>query len=87
MNDQNMQWEIYKSDLYWALRTRVLTEDEMNRVRGLGYLITVRDGQPFYQDQKINEFNQALMNQYQMQLAEKKSQIPEDPFKDVPEPR
>lgn len=62
----SVQHEQRRRDLYWALRTRILTPEEMEEVRQRDYLLAVQLGVPFYEKDKREEFNNALLMQYKM---------------------
>lgn len=64
--------EQHKQDLYWALRTRVLTEDELQLVRRYDFSLCIRykpGGVSYKEAEKQLEFNQALYNQALLQIA------------------
>lgn len=56
------------ADLLWALRTRVLTPDEMDTVRQCGYWMCAPRNAAFYEADIRNEYNNLLMNQLEMRL-------------------
>lgn len=55
-----------RRELSWLLRTRVLTDSEMRRVQDLGYHICIGVHESYRAEQKIAEFNAALLQQYQI---------------------
>lgn len=58
--------ESARRELHWALLTRVLTDEEMQRVKEWGYQLCVGKGQSYFQPQKVMEFQNALLIQYQI---------------------
>lgn len=72
-------------DLYWALRTRVLTDDEMAQVRRSGTALLMHGGETYSVSELEREFNGALLLQFQMRLvAEEHKRVPKDPMSGVP---
>jgi hypothetical protein len=61
--------EQYKRDLYWALRTRVLTLEEMKEVEIYDYTLLTFEGQSYYEKDIKTEFNETLLRQFKMRLA------------------
>lgn len=72
MGQQFAEREAHRVDLYWALRTRLLTKAEMKEVQEYGYDLTVRMSgnmsDSFNEAEKRREFNEALMGQARLQL-------------------
>lgn len=60
--------ESKRESLWWALRSRVLTEEEMEEVRRCGSSLNVRDGVSYYAEEKSRELGDALYNQARLQL-------------------
>jgi hypothetical protein len=58
-----------RSDLWFALRTRVLTSEEMASVRSYGQWLNLQEMVPYDASQKALELNNALANQALMQIA------------------
>jgi hypothetical protein len=58
--------ELHRRELWWALRSRTLTDDEMAEVKQMGIYLTVGDGQPFKEEEKMRELNDALLQQYRL---------------------
>ena len=58
-----------RRDLYWALRTRVLTPTEMDEVRQIDYWLAVEPNQSFKELDKKLEFMEAPWLQFKMHLA------------------
>lgn len=61
-----------RRDLYWALRTRVLTADEMSRVQQMGLWLVTEENTPYYEANKQREFNEALLQQFKLRIAAEK---------------
>lgn len=70
-------------DLYWAMRTRVLTDEELTEVEKIGWGITIdyisyTDGRassiPYKELEKIQEFNNALLNQFKMRIFKEQAE-------------
>jgi hypothetical protein len=59
-----------RRDLYWALRTRVLTIEEMKQVEGLGIYLVVATNGSYNPVEKEAELNAALLQQFKLRLAE-----------------
>lgn len=59
----------YKRDLYWALRSRILTDEEMARVKSYGVNLIIESMVPFRTEDKQRELNEALLQQFNMRLA------------------
>jgi hypothetical protein len=58
--------ELHRRELWWALRSRPLTDDEMAEVKQMGIYLTVGDGQPFKEEEKMRELNDAMLQQYRL---------------------
>jgi hypothetical protein len=58
-----------KRDLYWALRSRVLTTAEMKRVERYGIYLVLSPMQAFKEDEKQRELNDALLQQFRLRVA------------------
>ena len=54
------QWEIERTELIWALQTRVLSASEMERVKNIGWNLVVRDNVPYYEQDKKTGIQQPL---------------------------
>lgn len=61
--------EKHKADLYWALRSRVLTSKEMAEVAQYGSKLLVHPMQPYFQEEIDREFNAALLQQFILRTA------------------
>lgn len=76
--DEHKQWianrEREREDLWWALRTRLLTDDEMKQVRGWGDRLNVALATPYNGSEKRKELNDALANQAMLQMAKAKAE-------------
>jgi hypothetical protein len=55
-----------KKNLYWALRTRVLTDKEMEQVRQEGVDLLIHNGETFNDVEKEKELNDALVTQFRI---------------------
>ena len=66
--EQERQRERSRADLYWALRTRVLTIEEMQQVRNWDYSLVEASGGPYDAQQLKREFLDALYQQFKMRL-------------------
>ena len=65
-----------KADLYWALRTRVLTDDELEQVRNIGTWLVISRNMPFIEKDITEEYNNALYHQAKLRLAAKCQSLP-----------
>ena len=64
---KNYQDDIEKKrKLYWALRTRVLTDQEMAEVERLDLMLIIPYDMPFKESEKRAEFNAALLQQFRI---------------------
>ena len=72
MDGANMidESERKQADLLWALRTRVLTDAEMEEVRNHGWSLLLFNGMTYREHEVMAEFNQLLLNQFMMKVAE-----------------
>ncbi len=70
--------EARKEKLYWALRTRPLTDEEMGQVAEFDYHLTVRmiaisetsaSSESYKENEKRREFNDALLQQFRIRAA------------------
>lgn len=59
--------------LYYALRSRVLTDEEMQTVESYDYRICVSMYTSFMPEDKNREFNEALLQQFKLRLAAERS--------------
>lgn len=64
--------EQHRKDLYWALRSRVLTDAEMAEVAQYGADLNINDGETYNADEKARELNDALLQQYRLRLSAQK---------------
>lgn len=68
--DELWRWQVSeaekKSKLYWALRTRVLTDKEMAEVEQYDYHLLTRTMEQYMPAEVKAEFNQALLIQYKI---------------------
>lgn len=61
--------ETARRNLLWALRSRVLAEDEMKRVDQYGSSLNIDPGVSFYRLEKSRELNEALLQQARLRSA------------------
>jgi hypothetical protein len=61
--------EAHRRDLYWALRSRVLTEEEMTEVERYGKYVNIDPNTPYYAEEKERELNAALLQQFQLRAT------------------
>jgi len=54
--------------LYWALRSRIISDDEMRRVEEFGVYLVIEWSVPFLRPEKEQELNAALLQQFRMRL-------------------
>ena len=62
-------WQEEKKKLYYALRTRVLTDEELKKVEQLDYHITVEMMVSYNEQDKKREFLDAMLQQFRLRLA------------------
>lgn len=55
-----------RADLYWALRTRPISDEDMERVRKLGLALVTQSGVSYREEDKQHELNDALLQQYRI---------------------
>lgn len=60
-----------RRDLFWALRSRVLTDEEMQEVSRHGTYLNVEMGQSYRPEEKLAELNAALLTQAILRLGSK----------------
>jgi hypothetical protein len=58
--------ETHRSSLYWALRSRVLTEEEMAEVERYGDRLNIQNGVSYTAEAKARELNNALLQQFRL---------------------
>jgi hypothetical protein len=63
--------EEHKAQLAWALRSRVLTDEEMGEVATQGSWLLIPDGVSFYQADVDRQFNEALLQQFRLRAIAK----------------
>jgi hypothetical protein len=66
---QMADMEAHRRALFWALRSRVLTDDEMREVTQYGDGLNIDTGMPYYAADKAKELNEALLQQQRLRLA------------------
>jgi hypothetical protein len=69
MHEREEKERKHRHDLYWALRTRVLTPQEMKEVEQYDYYLVVNEIAGYSQEEKLKEFNDALLQQFKLQAA------------------
>jgi hypothetical protein len=57
-----------RRELYWALRSRIITNDEMKQVEELGVNLVIATGEGFFRLEKERELNDALLQQFRMRI-------------------
>ena len=65
---EKQQREQHRCDLYWALRSRILTSDEFKEVIQYGSSLNIDLDTPFCSEEKTRELNDALLQQFKMRL-------------------
>lgn len=65
------RYEQQRRDLYWALRSRVLTDDEMAEVTRYGDGLNVEPMVPYRPADKAIELNDALLQQFRLRQGVK----------------
>jgi hypothetical protein len=71
-----------KDRLYFAMRSRVLTEDEMKRVEHYQERLLTRDGRPYYEEEIVKQFNAALLQQFQIRTLAMTAELAAKPKPD-----
>lgn len=66
MNDRVAGLEKSRRDLYWALRSRILTDEEMARVASYGDSLVIEQMESYDPAGKQKELNDALLQQFRM---------------------
>lgn len=61
--------EAHRRGLYWALRSRVLTEDEMKEVDRYGDSLNIEMMVSYNEGEKKRELNDALLQQFRLRRA------------------
>lgn len=65
--------ENHRRDLFWALRSRVLTDAEMTEVDGYRDSLNIEQMVSFNPAEKARELNDALLQQFKLRLAAERS--------------
>ena len=60
-----------KSNLYWAMRTRILTKAEMKRALAYGDYLNVSEGVSYNEEEKKHELNDAYYQQARLKALGK----------------
>jgi hypothetical protein len=68
--------ERHRRDLYWALRSRILTDDEMKEVEQYGDYLNIEPMVSYSSDEKKRELNDALLQQFKLRLAAERALSP-----------
>jgi len=63
------EWEQERRDLWWALRSRLLTDEEMEEVKRQGSWLNVEPMQSYNRTEKAMELTDALHKQALLRLA------------------
>lgn len=58
--------ENHRRDLFWALRSRILTDDEMKEVVEYGNSLNIELNQSYFPEEKFKELNEALFQQHRL---------------------
>ena len=67
--EQRRQRNEQRKELYFALRSRVLTLEEMEKVESMGYTLVTNESECYKVDEAKAEFSAALLQQFKMRLA------------------
>lgn len=77
IDEEAMAWkaeqQAARDKLYWALRTRVLTDKEMEQVENLGISLIIREMQPFNPKEMHDMLNAALLQQFKLRDIARKN--------------
>lgn len=65
--------------LVWALRSRVLTDDEIAEVKRLGADLLVVVGSPYFQADIERRFDDLLLQQFRLRMAAEKAVVGQSP--------
>jgi hypothetical protein len=68
-NKRDSQERRRKSELFWALRSRVLTLAEMEEVEQHGDSLNIVPCWPYMKSDKDRELNDALLQQFRLRMA------------------
>lgn len=58
-----------RRDLFWAIRTRILTVDEMDEIRYMGPWGLAELGRSYGLGELETQYNELLLNQFYMRLS------------------
>lgn len=61
--------EVHRRELYWALRTRVLTIEEWREVEQYDFWLCVEPMCSYHHKDKVEEFNASLLQQFKLRMA------------------
>lgn len=62
----------HRRDLFWALRSRILTDTEMDEVARYGDDLNIESFVPYSPQEKMREMNDALLQQFKLRAAAKR---------------
>jgi hypothetical protein len=65
----------HRRQLYWALRSRVLTLEEMREVERYDFYLVFDRGHSYKEADKRAEFNAALLQQFRLRLAKEEADL------------
>lgn len=68
-------YESRLDELWWALRSRVLTDDEMAEVERARERLVIRIGVLYSQADVEKRFNEGLLQQFRLILAERREGV------------
>jgi predicted DCC family thiol-disulfide oxidoreductase YuxK len=66
---RRVEEEKKRLSLYFALRSRVLTDEEMQLVERMDIHLVIEPGRAYYEKEMVAEFNAALLQQFKLRLA------------------
>lgn len=72
--ESQIEWaneQKHRRELFWALRSRILSVEEMEEVDKYGSRINIYDGVCYREKDKNEELNAALLNQFRMREAQR----------------
>lgn len=71
--ESEREYQEDRRKLYFALRTRILTDKEMERVRLLGIDLVVEPMESYLEANKLRELNEALLQQAELRIRVNKA--------------
>jgi hypothetical protein len=73
VDEDAMKWaadmERHRQELWWALRSRPLTDAEMADVAQMGVSLTVGAGVSYREEEKMRELSDALLQQFRLKAV------------------